>query len=79
MHQIILSRRHIDSVDICVGLQIRNVTRSAIVDRWVLSVCKASIRMLAETIRQNSLVAAEITGREDYESSHNHRNFWGPG
>lgn len=41
LHQILMSRHRIDIADMWVAPQIRNVTRSAIVDRWVLGVLHA--------------------------------------
>ena len=67
LHQILLSRHRIDTVDMWVAPQIRYDTRSAMwIDGCWCPACKASIRTLVETIRQNGLVAPEITGREDY-------------
>jgi hypothetical protein len=39
---------------------------------------QGNIGMLAETIGQNNLVATEITGRKDHESSRNRKHFWAP-
>jgi hypothetical protein len=46
-----------------------------LVDRWMLSACKARIRLPTETILRkilrDSFVVAKITGREDHESLDN--------
>ena len=81
LHQILLSRHRIDTstVDMWVAPQIRNEIWSAVwIDGCWCPACKASIRTPVETIRQNDLVATDITGRENYESSLNRRHFLAP-